>query len=89
MAAIYRKTHPALVAGLLEPLDAPEPLLAFRRIAKNERLLVIINFGDRAVDLPAALTARARPLSGHGFAYIERGGGLALPRYGMLFAEIV
>jgi alpha-glucosidase len=84
----WRKSHPALIEGDLEPLDAPEPLVAFRRSAPAETLLVVLNLCGEAVRLPGELTARAKPLAGHGLAEPRHEHGiLVLPAYGVMFAE--
>lgn len=84
----WRKSHPALIEGDLEPLDAAEPLIAFRRSTAEERLLVVLNLGGEAAPAPAELIADSRPLAGHGLAEPRYDRGrLLLPRYGVLFAE--
>ena len=83
----WRKSHPALVHGEIESVAAPEPLIAFRRSAADETLLVVLNLSGAAVRLPAPLIAGAHPLEGHGFASSRQGDSVVLPRYGMLFAE--
>jgi alpha-glucosidase len=83
----WRKTHPALISGGMELIATPAPLIAFRRSTAEERLIAAINFSGETTLLPVALTAGSRPLEGHGFELIQGGGGLALPRYGMLFAS--
>ena len=82
----WRKSHPALIEGDLVPVDAPAPLLAFRRSTAEERVLVVLNLGNETARLPEGLLAGARPLSGHGFAGTQAEHGATLPRYSMLFA---
>ena len=60
----------------------PEPLIAFRRSAAQERLLIVLNLGDSAVPLPDTLLATACLVNGHGFDPPQHS---ILPRYGMYF----
>ncbi len=52
-----RKRHPALVAGSIAFLEAPDDVLAFVRETEDERVLCVFNFGEK----PATF---ARPRSG-------------------------
>ena len=81
----WRKTHPALVDGALEPVTAPPPLVAFRRRNAAESLLIVLNTAAEPAGVPAELIAATRPLDGHGFPSSRADGGLVLPRYGMFF----
>jgi len=82
----WRKLHPALIEGDLVPVNAPAPLLAFRRSTAEASVLVVLNLSDQPVRLSGNLLAGARPLMGHGFAETQGEDGASLPRYGMLFA---
>jgi alpha-glucosidase len=82
----WRKAFPALIEGDLQPVEAPEPLIAFRRTTPDQSLIVVLNFCDQIVRVPASLIAGSRPLEGHGFAALHGDHGVLLPRYGMLFA---
>jgi alpha-glucosidase len=82
----WRKRHPALIAGAIEPVDLPAPLIGFRRVSTAESILVVLNLSDGPVSVPAPLLTGTRPLDGHGFATVEQDGAAVLPRYGVLFA---
>ena len=82
----WRKSHPALIDGDLESIDAPTPLIAFRRVAPAESILVVLNLSDGPVTVSESLVAGAHPLSGHGFAEPECSNAMVLPRYGVFFA---
>jgi alpha-glucosidase len=82
----WRKSHPALIRGDLEPVSTAEPLIAFRRSTEEETLLVVLNLSAEPVRLPDSLIASTRPLAGHGFAAPGDEDGAVLPRYGMFFA---
>ena len=58
-----RRLSPALQSGSYEPLDAPDGIFAFAREQDDQRLLVAVNFGSRAVDLPADSYAGSLVLS--------------------------
>jgi alpha-glucosidase len=53
----WRRQHPALVRGLLHPLDVPEPLVGFIRELDEERILVLFNISGH----PAQADLRAFP----------------------------
>jgi alpha-glucosidase len=46
-----RRASPALRRGELHLCDAPEDVLAYERVWGDDRRLVLVNFGDRAVDV--------------------------------------
>jgi alpha-glucosidase len=86
----WRKRHPALIQGDLHLIDVPDPLVAFERSARNDRVLAVFNLSDQPVAVPAGLVrAGLRILDGHGFA-CERDPAAPeqaiLPPYGALFA---
>ncbi|MBY6186825.1 alpha-glucosidase family protein [Marinobacter hydrocarbonoclasticus] len=86
----WRKTQPALVAGRIQFLDAPEPVLLFVREQDGERLLCGFNLGAQPVSLDLeppgpALTV----LSGHGLRAAQpQGNQLVFPEYGVFFARL-
>jgi alpha-glucosidase len=47
-----RKAHPALRAGAIRRIDAPQPILAFERGDGADRLLCVFNLGAESVDWP-------------------------------------
>lgn len=82
-----RRAHPSLISGTLHPVEAPDPLVAFRRVGEGESLLVVLNMAGESAVAPRRLLAEAALLQDHGFAGPSNtGGDLLLPRYGMLFA---
>ncbi|NVJ71644.1 MAG: alpha glucosidase [Alphaproteobacteria bacterium] len=46
----FRKGQPALVRGAIDFLDAPEPVLAFRRVLDGETRLCVFNLSGREQD---------------------------------------
>ena len=52
-----RKHHPALKTGSIRFLDTPDSVLAFERLAGDERLLCVFNLGEGAVDWAPAEVA--------------------------------
>ncbi len=61
----FRRAHPALVAGTIRFLDAPEDVLAFVRSSDGEDIACLFNLGETEarVSVPAPVTA----LDGTGF----------------------
>jgi alpha-glucosidase len=82
----WRKNLPQLTRGAIAFLDAPEPVLAFRRsLPGMPDVVVALNLGRRPVivDLPAA--AQCDTLAGHGLPGWVRGTSVELPAYGAWF----
>jgi alpha-glucosidase len=61
----FRRSHPALVAGAIRFIDAPEDVLAFVRSGEGEEIACLFNLGHAAqrVEVAATLTR----LEGSGF----------------------
>jgi alpha-glucosidase len=59
-----RRSHPALVYGQLRSLKTSGNLLTYERVAKDERLVVVLNFVDTAIRIP---TETGTVLAGTGF----------------------
>lgn len=83
----WRRSRPALVEGDIAFLDAPEPVLMFRRRGQGETMLVAFNLSSRpvAVSLPAGEWTQVEapgPTSG-----AIAGDTLALPEYAAFFAR--
>ncbi|MEX0644843.1 MAG: alpha-amylase family glycosyl hydrolase [Parvularculaceae bacterium] len=80
----FRRRHQALRTGAIDFLDAPEPLLVFRRTDRDETLLCVFNLGASPASfrLPAGGRALDFGLPGA----IERGAA-ALPAYGGLVVD--
>jgi alpha-glucosidase len=83
----WRRDLPALVQGDIHFLDAPEPLLAFVRELRGQRLLVVFNLSAQARDWPAPEGAALLELPGVAAAELERG-LLRLPARGAAFAAL-
>lgn len=86
----WRKAHPALVAGDIGFLDAPEPVLAFTRRSEDESLLVVFNLSAQPQQwtIPAHLGSLA-PVDDHGLlAGRVDAGQLHLPAHGVFYARI-
>jgi alpha-glucosidase len=50
-----RRRQPALVYGQLRDLKTSGNLLTYERVAEDERLVVVLNFGDRAIRVPTGV----------------------------------
>ncbi|HEY5804045.1 MAG TPA: alpha-glucosidase family protein [Lysobacter sp.] len=86
----WRKSHPALVAGDIAFLDAPEPVLAFTRGSGDESMLVAFNLSAQPQQwaLPSQLATLAA-VEDHGLlAGRVDGGVLTLPAHGVFYAPI-
>lgn len=59
-----RREHAALRSGAMKFIDSPRELLVFERVADDERLLCVFNFGSREI-----------PWSGDGWSAIAATGG--------------
>ena len=85
----WRKSMRALELGGIEFVEAPEPVLAFKRTLDGECLLAVFNLSPRAVEwhMPAGL--QARPLQGHGLLSGEVAGNtLHLPGHAVYYARL-
>jgi alpha-glucosidase len=47
-----RRASPALRRGTVRLHEAPEDVLAYERVSSEDRRLVLVNFGERPVDVP-------------------------------------
>lgn len=96
---VWRKNFAALTAGAIHLFDVQNnEVLAFERYLPEQRILVLLNFSDQAINLyqlsseSLALTAddifhHYRLLQGHGFQAQLSAEHIILPAYGALFAE--
>jgi alpha-glucosidase len=78
-----RRGSAALRDGDFIALDAPEPLLAFERIAPSDRMLCVFNLGADMREWRAPANAGAARFSVNGAARV--GGLLALPAHSAIF----
>ncbi|MEZ5983300.1 MAG: alpha glucosidase [Parvularculaceae bacterium] len=78
----FRKRHEALRRGQIEFLDAPEPVLAFRRKGARENLLCVFNLGAAPKSFPLPKGAGASLDYGLKGAIVN--GAAELPGYGGL-----
>lgn len=58
-----RRGSPALRRGTLEPLDAPDGVLAYRRRDGDDTRTVLVNFTAEAVGVPAGLVPAGAPVA--------------------------
>ena len=57
-----RRAAPALVAGGIEPLDLPAPLLGFDRVSARMRVRCVFNLSPDAAAMPLTLAQDTQPL---------------------------
>jgi hypothetical protein len=82
----WRRQHPVLVRGWLEPLDLAEPLVGFVREFEDERILALFNLSDSAVTESVAPFGALQPLPESGCAAEIQGDAIQLPPFGTFFA---
>jgi alpha-glucosidase len=85
----WRRGQPALTAGSITFLDAPEPVLAFRRDGEGQSLLAVFNLSAQPVhwSLPDGLAVR--PIDGPGVIPGQLAQGrITLPARGVFYARI-
>jgi alpha-glucosidase len=82
----WRRQHPALRAGSIRFVDAPDNILAFVRKHEKESLLAAFNLsGDSAsISIPSHVT----PLAVHGFTGVLSQREIQLPPYDAFFGKI-
>jgi len=79
----WRKQRPALVRGDIAFVESNEPVLAFERAWKGERILCVFNFSNRTASQPVASDWRS--IDGHGFDAELEDGKIVLPPFGVWF----
>ncbi|HZH44776.1 MAG TPA: alpha-glucosidase [Lysobacter sp.] len=85
----WRRAQPALVAGDIAFLDAPEPVLAFVRRAPGQVLLVAFNLCECELHWPLPEGMRAAALDGHGLPEARLDDGvLVLPPRAAFFGVL-
>ncbi len=85
----WRKGVTQLKQGDIEFLDAPEPVLAFRRdLAQKAGVVAVFNLGLNAVQFALPQAAGAVDLIGHGLAGSNQGGMISLPPFGAWYGTV-
>ncbi|WP_151448431.1 alpha-glucosidase [Lacisediminimonas profundi] len=87
---LWRRSQAPLVSGDIQFLDAPEPVLMFRRTLDGEEILAAFNLGPKPVRVrvPAGVTGFSA-VAGHGLAGELQGDGkLLLGRYDGFFGKL-
>ncbi|HEX5327444.1 MAG TPA: alpha-glucosidase [Acetobacteraceae bacterium] len=84
----WRRLHPALVRGWLEPLKLPDPLVGFIRELDGQRILALFNLSAQPVIADLACYGPIRELPDSGFCADMKDGVVRLPPYGAWFAAI-
>lgn len=82
----WRRRQEPLLRGAMEFVDAPDPVLAWKRELDGEAILCVFNLGDEEVDFSTA--DPGTPIQGHGFAAVMQEGNLALPAHGAYFGRL-
>ncbi len=85
----WRRRHPVMVRGSLQPLDLPEPLVGFIRELDGDQVLALFNLSDRPVTVDISAFGGLIPCVESGFDPEFRGRSVVLPGYGALFATLV
>ncbi|MCW8998536.1 MAG: alpha-glucosidase family protein, partial [Kangiellaceae bacterium] len=84
----WRKQYSALVKGDIEFLNTDEPVLAFYRQYKDEKLLVVLNLSSTQQIISTPGNSALSALEGHGLSSgVISGNKIDLPAYGCLFAS--
>jgi alpha-glucosidase len=85
----WRRTQPALRAGDIAFLDAPEPLLVFTRRHEQSTLLVAINLGAEPLSwpLPAGMALQQIACPGPSNGRVA-GRELQLPGHSAIYAHV-
>jgi alpha-glucosidase len=83
-----RRQHSALRGGAIAMLDAPAPVLAFRRQDERESLVVLLNLSGEPVALDRQRFGVAEPLPGLACAAILDANIIRLESYGYLIATL-
>ncbi|HET6183860.1 MAG TPA: alpha-glucosidase family protein [Acetobacteraceae bacterium] len=84
----WRRRQPALIAGDLQPLHLPEPLIGFVRRHPEQHLLAVFNLAEGPAVLDASAYPGLRWLPESGFAPDLRGEAALLAPHGALFADL-
>ena len=79
----WRKRHLASIGGEVALLEAPDPVLAFRRSSGAEGIIAIFNLTADRIDVPMQGLPRFRVTEELAFVTRPSGSRLALPPYGV------
>lgn len=83
----WRKRYPVLIAGEIEFLDAPEPLLVFVRTLGEQKLLVCFNLLDTEIQWALKEVKLQQELIGHGLKTAQwQGDSLMFSAYASFYA---
>jgi alpha-glucosidase len=85
----WRRSQPALCLGDIHFLDTPEPVLAFMRTHAGERVLVMLNLGEReaCVPAPTGMTLKQIDCPGPRSGHIETS-QIVLPAHAAVYARV-
>jgi len=81
----WRRQVPALIRGSLTLLEEPDPVVGFERATDEQRILCLFNLSNEPAS--ASIGSGWVPLEGHGFSDAADGDTVALPPFGVFFAE--
>lgn len=84
----WRRDQPALIAGTMTFLDAPEPIVAFIRLDGAQKILCVFNMGADPVVFSTEGLGPLAALNGHGFESEMSSAGLKLPARGAAFLKM-
>ena len=80
--------HPALRAGSIRFIDAPDNALAFVREHEKERILAAFNLSADPASIPLPSGSTVSSLAGHGFTENLSERQIQLPPYGAFFGSM-
>jgi alpha-glucosidase len=84
----WRRAHPALRCGRLEPLDLPAPCIGFVRRLDNEAVLCLFNLSGAPVAIDLDLDAEIEPIGDAGVGAVRAARHTELPAYGVAFGRL-
>jgi alpha-glucosidase len=83
----WRKQHPALVVGDLEPIALPDPLVGWRRRLDDDRIVAVFNLAAEPVTIPGSYLPAFASEPALGFATAPVGNELHLPPFGVSIGQ--
>ncbi|HEY6430490.1 MAG TPA: alpha-glucosidase [Acetobacteraceae bacterium] len=84
----WRRQHPALVRGVLYPLDLPEPLVGFTRELDGERIVALFNISAQPAQANLGALPSLRPMPESGFHAHYHDNVAELTAHGAFFGVI-